>query len=442
MKRNIGKNNSSSDIYRNELSNGMRIIALPVKGRKSIAIGAWILSGASCEPKNLVGVSHFIEHLVFKGTKAFSGKNIVSDIERLGGNIDAYTTREETCYYATMLGEDMEIALKIIADLVCNPLLRKEDVELERQVILSEMSETFDDPSALAQEIFPLLLFGDSPLGRPILGLRKTIENMQIEQLHSFWSEHYSGGNIILGASGAVTPQSFSDLAEKLFTPSRSDIPKSEIYIKTDHDGKLALIKHPSQQIHFILGIRTFPYSDENRFTLAVLDVILGRSSASRLFQRIREQLGLAYNIQSFSEYYKAAGFWGIYAGTAIDNFSKLLSEIFSELKKIAQAEISDSEFNNAKTFLRGRLLLSSESPWNQLSRAIESEIFLKKFISFEDVVEKVMSISLDDVANLAKTLFVPQKIVAMALGDVKDKNLPDVGLTISKMNIEDIFPC
>ncbi len=428
-------------ISKSVLDNGLRVITIPMEGRRSATIGVWILTGSANEPKEFLGVSHFIEHIVFKGTKNYSARRIVAEIERKGGSIDAYTAKEETCYHSIMLYDDIDIALKILGEIVCKPAIREEDIELERQVILSEMNEVWDDPGALAQDIFPLLLFGDSPLGRPIFGSFKTVKQITREQMLLFREKHYLAKNIIIGASGMIDNKQFIEEIEKYFNLSSTELPPRKMAFSSDYDGKIIIIPYPAQQVHFFLGTRTFPYSSELRYPLALLDIILGQSSASRLFQKIREEMGLAYVVQSFSEFYQQTGFWAIYAGAAPKHIEKLIVETMKQLKKIANEGISDDELDDAKNYLRGRLLLSAENPWNVLSRAIESEFHLGKFVPFEQTVKKLMMITPEQIKNLAQQLFILENMVAMALGEVDEKMIPDVGLQIETKSIAEIFP-
>jgi len=258
------------------LDNGIRVISIPMAGRRSVTMGVWILTGSADEPEELMGISHFIEHIVFKGTENYSAHDIVAEIERRGGNIDAYTAKEETCYHSVVLYEDIDIALKILGELVCHPQINEHDVELERQVILSEMNESWDDPGSLAQDIFPMLLFGNSSLGNPIFGSFKTVNRITREQIISFRKENYSADRIIVGASGMVDGEALAEKVQRYFDipPSHSKTGENKFY--NDFDGKITIIPHPAQQVHFFLGVRTFPYRDELRYPLAILDIILG----------------------------------------------------------------------------------------------------------------------------------------------------------------------
>ncbi len=421
----------SVGIHRFVLSNGVRVICIPVPGRRSITFGVWVLSGSALEPPSLMGVSHFLEHIVFKGTRSFTARQIVQEIERRGGSIDAYTAKEETCFHSLVLSDDAEIAIRILSELVCQPLLREEDVELERQVILSEISEVWDDTSSLAQDIFPVVLFGDCPIGRPILGSPETVSTIKPDEIRSFWRENYNPRRIIVGAAGNVDPEKLPVQLEGYLSPPEGEAKSGSLELNPLYDGKLVLLPRKTQQVHFLLGVRTFPYRDERRYPLALLDVILGRGSSSRLFQIIREKMGIAYVIQSFSEFYVQTGFWALYAGTAPENFPKLVREVLREIERIVQEPVSDEELEGAKNFLKGRLLLSSESPWHLLTRAIEGEVHLGRFVPFEETVERLMEITPEDIRALARDIFSTEKIVAMAMGEVDEKVVPTIPMEV-----------
>ncbi len=429
------------EVFRFELSRGVRAIALPMAGKIAASVGVWVFSGSAHEPNALAGISHFIEHLVFKGTRNYDARAIVTEIESRGGGIDAYTSREETCYQATVVGEDLEVALRILADLVCRPLFREEDIELERGVVLSEMREVRETPSVLAQDIFPLLLFGDIPLARPILGAEATVKLFERKTIAGFWQSHYVGENILVGASGAVEPHRFAELVEKYFDPRRGERLGYDVPEGAPFAGKVVVVPYGSQQVHVLVGWRTFPYSDDRRYSLAVADAVLGRGSASRLFQRIREELGLVYDIHSFAEYYSRTGFWGIYAAAAPENAARLLRELRREVERLSREPVPDDELVKAKNFLRGRLLLSTESSWNMLVRAAEGEYYLGRFVPIDETIERLMSVQASDVLELAAKIAPWEKATVMVLGEIDARDLPDVGLKPVQKTVEDVFP-
>jgi len=422
--------------------NGLRILTVPIERRRAASIGFWVLTGSAYELPGFQGISHFVEHIVFRGTENYSGKEIVANIEKLGGSIDAYTSKEETCYYATVLGEDIDVAVKILADIVSRPLFVKNDIELERNVIQSEIDDIMDAPESLAQELFLKLFFGDSQLGRPILGSKDSVSKISGDDLKNYWSENYSGGKIIIGAAGAVDIEKFielveENLAERVFK-EKSYHPK--INWQENNDGKLVIISKKSSQVHFFIGARTFPFDDERRYALAVLDAIMGRGSASRLFQIIREKMGLVYHIQSFSEFYTTTGLWAVYAGTSPKNFQKLFDEISTQFDIIRKNPTDSNELADAKNFLRGRLLLSSESIWTILNRAVECEHYLGKFISIEETIEKFMNITADDIIELADEILRPDNLTAFAFGDVDGSKLKNKDFEIIQKSANDIL--
>ncbi|RKZ34911.1 hypothetical protein DRQ33_01085 [bacterium] len=437
----MGKKDFNVEEYR--IGDGVRIILLPIPYRRALVTGFWVLSGSALEPEKLQGINHFLEHIVFRGTENFSSREIVENIESLGGGIDAYTSKEETCYYATVLGENVDMAVRILSDLVSRPMMRPKDVEMERNVIFAEIDDINDEPESLAQELFLMLLFGNTSLGRPIMGTQKTVAQISRDDLADYWRNYYCDENILIGAAGAVEPLRFVELVSKYLSCPRMKNNKRKYNLKygNDFDGKFVIIPRVAQQIHFFVGVRTFPFSDERRYALVLLDVILGRGSSSRLFQIIREEMGLAYNIQSFYEFYTNTGLWAVYAGTPQTNLNKTANQIFKQINEIAQSMVSEKELNNAKNFIRGRLLLSAESLWTNLNRTIESYRYLNHSISAGETTERIMAVSAEEINRLAQELFTPQKIVAFALGDINTKEIQDIPLEIVETKIAEIFP-
>ena len=422
--------------------NGLRILTVPIERRRAASIGFWVLTGSAYELPEFQGISHFVEHIVFRGTENYSGKEIVAIIEKLGGSIDAYTSKEETCYYATVLGEDIETAVKILSDLVSRPLFDRKDVELERSVVLSEIDDWFDDHSSLAQDLFMKVFFGDLPLGNPILGSKHSVSEIGLKDLKDYWLKNYSDGNILIGAAGAVDGERFVELVRENLSErvSREKYFHPKVDRKENNNGKLVIVPKKSPQVHFFIGGRTFPFVDNRRYALAVLDALMGRGSASRLFQIIREKMGLVYNIQSFNEFYTDAGFWAVYAGTSPKKFTKLFDEILKQFDIIRKNRVGPSELDDAKNFLRGRLLLSSENIWTILNRAVECERYLGRFVSIEETIEKIMNITSDDIIELADEILRNENLVAFAFGDIDASKIRNENFDIVEKSVQDIL--
>jgi len=430
------------EVIHRTLDSGVQGILLPVPWRKALAIGFWVLKGSANEPSQYQGLSHFLEHMVFRGTAKFSSRQIVESIERLGGTIDAYTSKEETCFFTTLLGEYYETGLEVLSDLVSAPKLSPEDLERERKIVLTEIADNFDDPDSLAQDIFTVLLFGDNSLGGPILGTRATVEKITPDIMRSFWRNAYSDGNILIGASGDVDPEGFLDTLNRFFSPPAPDGAFNLLQpeFSTENDGKFFLVPGKFSQVQFFIGVKTFPFEDDRRYPLALLDTIMGRGSSSRLFQKIREEMGLVYTIQSFSDLFSRTGLWAVYAATSKDNLGALAEAVFAEMRRIAEQVPSPEELENAKNFLKGKLYLTSEGLWANLSRAIEGYRYTGRVIPIEETVDRIMGVSGEEVSQLAAELFKPENLVALAFGDIPGQT-PDIPMEFVRREIEDIIP-
>ncbi len=429
-------------VYHYKIYDGIEVLILPVSWRKALAIGFWAKVGSVNEPPEYQGLSHFLEHTVFRGTRNLSSRQIVENIEKLGGTIDAYTSKEETCFFTTLLGEYFETGIMVLSELVSAPRLADEDIERERKVILTEIADNFDDPDSLAQDLFTIALFGNSPVGRPILGTKTTVGRIDGATLRAFWRNTYSDGNLLIGAYGNVDPEKFMETFQKYFTPPEPDgtfTPQKPAF-STENDGKFILVPGKFSQVHFFIGTRTFPFENSRRYPLALLDTIMGRGSSSRLFQKIREEMGLVYTIQSFSDLLSITGLWAVYGATSRDNLKKLAETIYDEFRRIGEEGPSPEELENAKNFLKGKLFLNSEGLWSNLSRTIESYRYTGRVIPIDETVEKVMAVSAEEIAELARELLRPENLVALAFGDIPD-DLPDLPMEFSRRKIEDLFP-
>ncbi|MCD6123829.1 insulinase family protein [bacterium] len=427
------------DIHHVKLDNGVKVIATPMSGRRSVVVGVWCLSGSAYEPDDKIGISHFLEHMIFKGSRRYSAKEIVTTIERLGGSIDAYTSKQETCFHATVLGEDIDTAVDVLSDIVLHPRLTSADVEVERSVIISEIREAWENADSLAQEILPAVMFMESPLARPILGSINSVRNIKTEDLKEYWAKNFVSGNFIVAASGALDFEYFvSKVAEK-FSDAKQGALKRELPPGKAKEGTITLINYDCQQVHVFVSARTFPFADERRYELALIDAILGRGSSSRLFQKVREEKGLAYNIQSFSELYTSAGLWAVYAATSPDNLTRLLESILHEIDALQTNGISERELEDAKSFVRRRLLLSSESPWNNIARAIEADIHLGRYIPLSETIERIVSVKPENVVSVANEILNRERLSILILGPVK--KVDNLGFRVDEVSVTDVFP-
>lgn len=416
---------------KHKFSNGLRAIAIPMRERWSCAIGIWFGTGSTSESPETSGTSHFLEHIVFKGTKKRNAIDIVSSIERVGGTIDAYTSKEDTCFFANLLGEHLSLALDVLGDLVTNPLFCTDDIEREKQVIQAEISDMWDSPSQIVQEIFPSLLYPNQSISRPILGSTKTVSKIKADIIKKYFSENYISQNAIVGSAGNLKPDEFFSLIERYIPlPSGNKKEHCPIIDSLEYQNKIIYIPFKCQQEQIIIGFKTFSRTSEQKYILAVLDAILGQGASSRLFQSVREKHGLAYNIFSFSEFCHQIGFWGIFSDCVPKLTEKLIEQIKIELTKLQQSGITETELSDAKESLKGKILLSYEQPWALISKAVENDIYLGRFINYYETISKIFDVSLEDIQTLVNEILDWRKAYICVLGP---KKLPN---TLADMDV------
>ena len=415
-----------SDYRKSVLSNGIRVISLPLRDRKGVAVGVWIASGSRDDTKGNEGIAHFTEHLLFKGTKRRSAKDIAQALERIGGSFDAYTSREETCYYAYLPARNLEVAIDIMGDILANSKIDSQDFEKERKVILEEMSENKDSLFDSAISSFYNVFFKNPELGHPILGKEDSVIRMMPRDVRDFIRQNYVGENSIIVAVGNVNHRELTELVEKYI-----DLPKSTKIVNrnpaSENDAKgFFLVPRDSSQLNLVFGGKTFPFKDERRYPLGILDVLLGKGASSYLFQKVREEAGYAYNVYSSQEYFQDIGLWRIFAGiesSRAPEFLDLISSIFDEIKDDL---ITKEDMERVIGSITGRLLLESDSLSALMTRIAETEIFLGEFIKTEQSLHKFKKVKIEDVRELASELFIPERIIGVVLGNSDISKFPD----------------
>jgi predicted Zn-dependent peptidase len=387
---------------RTVLPSGVRVVSERLEGARSVSIGAWVGTGSRDEPAELNGATHFLEHLLFKGTPTRSALEIAESFDAIGGDINAFTTRELTCFHARTLGEDLELALGTIADLVQNASLAPDDVEAERSVVLEEIAMHEDTPDDIVFDVFHETMWPDHPLGRRVQGLPEMVEQMSRDAIASFFHRYYTGDNIVVAASGEVDHAQVVDLVAGAFraqaTPRATRAPGTPPVAA----GKLLVHERDIEQAHLVYGTQGIPRGDERRWALGLLNVILGGGMSSRLFQEIREKRGLAYAVSSGHMGYNETGMFNIYAGCSTENVGEVLSIIREQLGAITTSGITDSELARAVGHVRGSLVLSMEEPGAQMSHLGKSELCLGEILTTEEMIARVESVTLDEVRKVA----------------------------------------
>jgi len=400
----LARGESHHRVVKEKLANGVTLVAERVPTARSVSIGVWVPIGSRDDEELCAGEAHFIEHLVFKGTTTRSALDIAREIDALGGDLNAFTSREMTCYYARVLDEFAPKAIELLADISCNPAFDEKEVETERNVVFEEIRASLDDTASLSHDFFNEAFWQGHPLGRPIAGTLATVASLDRDTLLERFERCYGAGSMVIAAAGNLDFESFKEAVEEFFADLR-DAFVAERFPPSRPASLLAVGKRNSEEAHIFLGVEGLKRDDPRRYALLYLNQILGGSTSSRLFQEIREKRGLAYSTYSFFDQYEDAGCFGVYAATSAQRASEVLSVMRDELSKIATGEIEEDEFEVARGHIAGMLVLGDEDTGSKMGRLGRSQIALGEPISLEELLDETAKVTLDDVSDLAKTL-------------------------------------
>ncbi len=404
---------------RTTLPNGLTVLSERVPGVRSVAFGAWIRAASVHEPREHMGVSHLLEHMVFKGTPRRSAKQIALSLEVLGGSLDAYTAREHTSYQARVLDEHLDNAADVIGDLVFRPLLRASDLALERKVVLEEISMVDDTPDDVVFELHNELLWGQHPYGYSILGTRDTVTSIGVEELRALHERAYHPWNIVIAAAGNVEHE---QLIASLERTGWADVPRgpaADIVAPTPV-GAAPVSRHverDSAQTHIVFGSPTVRHGDPRRYVVALVSLMLGGGMSSRLFQRVREELGLAYSVYTYQSFHVDTGVHGVYVGTAPETAREAADAIRAELAEVAANGFPAEEIAAGRSQLRGQVLLSLESVSSRMYRAAAVELYGEPFKPLDEVLTIIEGITDDDVHAACREFFTPESQTVLSLG-------------------------
>jgi len=397
------------------LDTGIRVVTEKIPHLRSVAIGVWILAGTRQEEETTNGIAHFLEHMVFKGTKKRNAYQIAESLESVGGHLNAFTAKEFTCFYAHILDENLPEAIEVLSDILINPTLREQDLDKERNVILEEIRNLEDTPDELIHEYFAKDLFHPHPLGFSTLGTKENVSNFSRKDLLNFMQTNYTSGRVIIAAAGNVDHQKLVDLVKKYFR-----FPTSPTSAKDDQlppeKGKNTVIESDISQAHICLGTRGYSYGNPKKIPLFVLNAILGAGMSSRLFQNIREKYGFAYSVYSFMDFFADTGVFGIYIGIEKDKIDPSIELIHRELEKLKRQRVREDELDRKKSQLKGNLMLGLESTSNRMTRLAKMEIYLQKFYTLDDTLKQIDKVTATDILEIANELFVKEKIYTTIL--------------------------
>lgn len=408
------------------LSNGIRVISERFPAVRSISLGIWIDVGSRHEPDKLSGVSHFIEHMVFKGTKRRSARELASSLESIGGSLNAFTTREHTCYTARVTDEYLSEAIDVLADMTCHATMKQSDMVKEKQVISEEIKESIDNPSDFIHDLFQMTYWGDHPLGRPIMGTQKTIGALKRGDMLKFVTDHYRTGGVVVAAAGAVSHRELVKLVEKKFRFTRGDAPEAKPL--TEPTGVRSIIQNDeNRQTHFCMGYPGISYDTADRMTALVLSTYLGGGMSSVLFHRIRETSGLAYTVFTFTDFYRDGGLFGVYLGTDKKNLRRAFDIIRLEIGRLKKTRIAQSEIEKIKAQIRGQIILSMESSSNRMNRIARFELMMGRYQTYKESLREVERVTPARVCDLANRMFDNSRLAITVLGPSEPNTFSDI---------------
>lgn len=392
--------------------NGVRIVQEQIPTVRSVAIGVWIGTGSRNENLENNGISHFLEHMFFKGTKTRSAREIAESFDSIGGQVNAFTSKEYTCYYAKVLDNHSQYALEVLADMFFNSTFDSEELNKEKNVVNEEIKMYEDTPDDIVHDLLSQAVYGDHPLGYPILGTEETLQSFTGEKLEQYMHDTYRPENVVISIAGNV-PESFINNAEKFFGTYEASKEKME-YEKPAFHATQASRKKETEQAHLCLGFEGLQIGHSDVYSLIVLNNVLGGSMSSRLFQEVREQRGLAYSVFSYHSAYRDSGMVTIYGGTGANQLGVLYETIQDTLAKLRAEGITEKELNNSKEQLKGSLMLSLESTNSRMSRNGKNELLLGRHRSLDEIVEQIDQVTKDSVDGMANKIFTDKYSVSL----------------------------
>jgi predicted Zn-dependent peptidase len=416
-------------IERAVLPSGIRIVTESMPYVRSVSLGVWIGNGSRIEHGSENGLSHFIEHMVFKGTKSRSAEEIARSIDSVGGGLDAFTSKELVSFNTKVLDEHVPFALDIVSDLVLNPLFREEDIEKEKGVILEEIKMEADQPEFVLHETFISNFWKGHGLGKPILGTKETVKKFGQKMLFDYYNRVYSSRNILITAAGNLEHDQIVRLIEDKFgeIPDRA-VPPADTVPKT-HAPIILKKKDSLEQVHIAIGVPAYPLAHELRFQLYVLNTVLGGGMSSRLFQDIREKKGLAYAVYSELNLFSDTGCLTIYAGTGVETAKQVIDSVIQEFSQLKNDLIGEDELRRAKDHLKGSLMLSLESTSSRMSNLARQELYFDRFMSLDEMLDCIESVRREEVQGIAQEFFTRENIALAMLGRIGDMKVDREGL-------------
>jgi predicted Zn-dependent peptidase len=397
-------------IARTEFTSGLRVVTERMPGVRSVALGIWVLAGSRDEEPAVSGSSHFLEHLLFKGTTSRSALDIAQNFDAVGGDLNAFTAKEYTCFYSRVLDRDLPMAVEHLSDMLQHSLIRKLDLDAERQVILEEINMHEDSPEDVVHDLYTEVLWPEHPLGRPILGTVGTIEAATPQRVRRFYHRHYVPGNFVVVAAGNVRHEDlivllrrYVDTGRALREGQRSSWNFRAGGASPEPSGRSLTKRRKTEQAHICLGTNGLARTDPDRFAFLIVNTALGGGMSSRLFQKIREERGLAYSVYSYHSQYTEAGIFTAYAGTAPARAHEVVGLLRREVDDVGAGGLTVQEFERAKGHVKGSLVLSLEDPGGRMSRLGKSEIAHGEILTVDQTLKRIDAVTIDDARRVAE---------------------------------------
>jgi predicted Zn-dependent peptidase len=409
--------NPERNLRRTVLSNGLIVLTERMEHLRSVAMGVWVKSGSRCESAELNGISHFVEHMLFKGTKSRSAQRIAREMDSIGGNLDAFTSKETICFNVKSLSDHVPIALDVLTDMVLNPTFALPDIERERGVILEEIKIDEDNPDVLVHELFTQSFWKGHPLGKPILGTTETVGRFGQQQLFGYHGDRFHGGNMVFSAAGNLDHDRFVAAVEEKLSALEGGKAPQELSAPEPSARIILRNKKSLEQVQICLGVPAPRVTDDSRYATSILNTVLGGGMSSRLFQTIREERGLAYSVYSDMSPYRDTGNFCVYAGTSAGKALEVIDLILAEFRNLKEIPISEEELTRAKDQLKGNILMGLESSNARMANLARQEMYFQQFYSVDEIIARIEEVDANQVQTMAQRLFEPERIAVTLLG-------------------------
>jgi predicted Zn-dependent peptidase len=404
------------------LPNGIRVITEPMPSLRSIALGCWVDTGTRDELPNEQGASHFLEHLLFKGSETLSAREVSEIFDSIGAESNAFTSKENTCYWTRLLDQDLGTGFDVLSEMIQRPAFRQNEIDAERQVVIEEINMNEDDPDDVAFENFTTGAFSGHPLEAPVLGTRESIRGMSRDDIHSYWKRRYGAGSMVVAGAGSLEHEAVVEMVSSRFGDWSGDTVDHE-FGPNSPTSTVSITRRDTEQAHIVLGGKGLNRSDERRWAFEVMNHVVGSGMSSRLFREVREERGLAYAVYGFKLAYADAGAWGVYVGTTPSQAHTALNVIRDELSKVVAEGITPEELERAKGSMRGGLALSLEDPNSRMVRLGRDELSGMPHLSVDERLAKLEAVTLEDVQSIATDLFTGERILG-AVGPFDEADL------------------